>query len=296
MKRLHDPVACHDSSLLLQEPLWGTADQVDAWILLEYRGEWTQQAIVDNDLDAKTNDWLKQTLRNCFALGLRPRPLFIRQPEISREGVTVMLCLCGRIQPLLFRFDVGGHAEIAHLDLGRCAADPARFVQAAWHDPQYLVCANARRDQCCARYGVPVYMALRERLGERIWQCTHVGGHRFAPNVLKLPDGALFGRVNVGDIGAFIAVVESGGVPARWLRGRTAYPFHVQAAEAMLGDRHAPAKLLGEEALAEDRWRVRFEQNGGERELHVGLAEPKEILASCRDVAPKPVRSFVQLP
>ena len=76
-----------------------------------------------------------------------------------------------------------------------------------WHDaarsaPQYFVCTNGQRDLCCARFGLPTYAALRERVGERVWQTTHVGGHRFAPNVLTLPQAALYGRVQPADVDA----------------------------------------------------------------------------------------------
>jgi hypothetical protein len=296
MNTLHQPpAACRESSLLADEPLWGTADQVDSWLLLEHRGEWTEQAIVGHGLDAATDEWLKESLRALFGLGLRPRLLFVRQPDIERDGINLMLNLCGRPDPLLFRFELGGYAELGGIDVTRCAVEPARFAADVLAEPHYLVCANAKRDQCCGRYGVPLYLALRRRLGDRVWQCTHVGGHRFAPNVLKVPDGELYGRVDIGELGEFIERVESGEVPARWLRGRTAWPFHAQAAEAMLGDGQAAARLLASEALAEDRWRVRLERDGHEHVLVVGLAESRDILASCRDAAAKPIRPFVQL-
>jgi hypothetical protein len=63
-----------------------------------------------------------------------------------------------------------------------------------------LVCTNGRRDLCCARFGTPVYNYLKNEEpgfpGLRAWQSTHMGGHRFAANLLWLPQGVLYGRVD----------------------------------------------------------------------------------------------------
>ena len=40
---------------------------------------------------------------------------------------------------------------------------------------------NGQRD------GLPAHARLRELVGAPAWQTTHIGGHRFAPNVLVLP-------------------------------------------------------------------------------------------------------------
>ena len=61
--------------------------------------------------------------------------------------------------------------------------------------PIGLVCTHGKRDQCCAVRGRPVVAGLESRLGDRlssldqdsaVWECSHTGGHRFAP-VLLLP-------------------------------------------------------------------------------------------------------------
>jgi hypothetical protein len=288
----HD--VCHDSALAAGEPLWGSADQVDAWLLLEYRGEWADKAIADNDLDAATNAWLKQNLRDLVALGRRPRLLFVRQQDARPDRVTLMLSLSGDATPRLYRFEFAGYGELAGVALAQCVRDPEAMAHALAAEPHYLVCTNARRDACCARYGLPVYLALRERFGERVWQCTHVGGHRFAPNVLYLPDGVLYGRVNAAELENFVARVEAGDVPRRWLRGRTAWPFHVQAAEAMI-EQGGPLRWVDDEQLDDARWRVRFASSVGEHDVVVALGEPLDVLASCRDDTPKAIRPFVRV-
>jgi len=99
------------------------------------------------------------------------------------------------------------------------------------HEPNYFVCTNGQRDLCCARFGLRSYAVLRELVGPRVWQITHLGGHRFAPNVLVLPEGLLYGRVSEEAVENFVAQVEAGDVDFAHLRGRSVYPAQVQAAE-----------------------------------------------------------------
>jgi hypothetical protein len=50
-----------------------------------------------------------------------------------------------------------------------------------------LVCTHGSRDRCCSRFGAPIYRQARRLVGElelentRIWQASHIGGHRMAP-------------------------------------------------------------------------------------------------------------------
>src|SRR5207342_2614377 len=139
-------------------------------------------------------------------------------------------------------------------------------------------CTNGQRDVCCARFGLPTYAALREHVGERVWQTTHVGGHRFAPNVLTLPQAALYGRVQPGDVEEFVAAVENDRLATRWLRGRTRYAPEIQAAEAALIA--LGVDTTGEvstQALADGAVRVAF----GSRVARVRAGVPVDVQASC---------------
>ena len=64
---------------------------------------------------------------------------------------------------------------------------------------------------------------------------THLGGHRFAPNVLVLPGACLYGRVTLETVDDFQNIVERGDLDFHRLRGRSRYEPIVQAAEACLG-------------------------------------------------------------
>ncbi len=55
---------------------------------------------------------------------------------------------------------------------------------------EVLLCGHGQRDRCCGRDGARLWMEMASRWpGVRVRRCSHLGGHRFAPTGLTLPDG-----------------------------------------------------------------------------------------------------------
>lgn len=137
----------------------------------------------------------------------------------------------------------------------------------------YLVCTNGRRDPCCARWGPPVFSALYEALGAAAWQCTHVGGHRFAANLLLFPHGILYGRLRSQDALPVARAYAQGQLSLEHYRGRSCYPPPAQAAEYYLrmatGVLEVGAyKLQAVAPLDARTWEVRFRETGGRGAAH----------------------------
>ena len=98
---------------------------------------------------------------------------------------------------------------------------------------RYLVCTNGARDPCCAIRGPAVAQALERVRPGQVYECSHLGGHRFAANVLVLPDGLCFGRLDARAAPALVEELDAGRLPLEHLRGRTAYEPEQQAAEIL---------------------------------------------------------------
>ena len=257
-------VYCSDLCLASGEPLLGTAGQVDAWLMLEYKPVWRAKATDDNDLAVPMKAWLERTVAAYAAKGLKARPQFIRRPELDTTDVSLFV---GTDRQL--RHTQGDYAMIATLDLPN-GHDALERIE----EPHYFVCTNGQRDLCCARYGLPVYARLRELAGGRVWQTTHVGGHRFAPNVLALPQGALYGRVFADDVDAFFTTVEAGELAVPHLRGRASFPPVAQVAETLIDGARALHGINGD--------RVTFETAAGPRSVSVRESDSAfEVIASC---------------
>lgn len=263
----------------------GTAEQVDAWLLLEYKASWPAKAITEGSLTAETQAWLVRTQEQFAQLGLRLRPQLVRQPELDHDVTRLLLSTGGHT----FEFSGSGYQFLLDLDLA--ALVQTRLVEAPGEPasaPRYLVCTNGKRDLCCSRFGLPLYQRLRELVGDRVWQVTHLGGHRFAPNVLVIPQNVIYGRVQLDEAEAFVEQVEQGQLDFTHLRGRTQYPKVVQAAEGMLacqglrllhvaggGDSGVPTK-------------VTFADANETRQITLGTASIAEtILASCSETETK---------
>ena len=269
------------------EPMLGTAAVVDVWLLLEYRLAWKARAVDDNDLGDGVRRWLAEGMAALRAAGLKARPQMIRQPEIDRSDTRLLVHHQGVLRA--FGSGTAGYDDLTRTPIEALVRDST--LGATIDGPWYFVCTNGRRDLCCARFGLPAYGRLRELVGERAWQTTHLGGHRFAPNVLVLPQGMLYGRVTPDDMEAFVAQVEAGGLPAGKLRGRACYPKPVQAAEGFAG--RAGLRLLEVEG-DEDQAVVTFADP--QETLRVAVCKSAETvwtLASCGDEESKAVRPFV---
>src|SRR5439155_2287443 len=211
---------CADLARENDEPLAATASRIDHWFLVEYRGLWTRDALPGSGL----TDQVKQHLRDQVAAVEHGRLLFIRRPD--RRGHPELVAFAASSRPgeeRLTRLEFETYEDLRSLDL---LAGPT-----ASH-PLFLVCTHGKHDPCCARYGRPLYEALRDELDEDwAWQASHVGGDRFAGNLVCLPEGLYYGRV---DREAALSVLDehlAGRISLDRYRGRSAYPFPVQAAE-----------------------------------------------------------------
>jgi hypothetical protein len=282
---LPNQVYCREQAA--HEPMIGTADRVDVWILLEYRPTWKARALEQSSLTPATLAWLERSRAALEDAGLTSRPQLVRQPEIEGAEVRLLVGVGG----YLLEFCGTGYEFLEGIDLRAVAANPSACRRL--EEPRYFVCTNGQRDLCCARFGLPTYAALRERVGPRVWQVTHLGGHRFAPNVLVLPQGVLYGRVDAAAVDEFVATIEAGGLHFPTMRGRTRYPPAVQAAEAVSGRSGLQvASVAGDAGAA----RVTFDSADGPVVVAVRQSEqPMMVLKSCGDDAPGEVHPYLRL-
>jgi len=86
-----------------------------------------------------------------------------------------------------------------------------------------FVCTHSGRDACCALWGRELVGACAG-LSDEVWECSHIGGHRFAPTALLTPGNLVVGRCTEGVIQDWVA---HGSVDADALRGHA----HLSASE-----------------------------------------------------------------
>lgn len=244
---------CADISAETAEPLDATASRVDHWILVEYRGLWNRDLLAGSLFSTR----LKAALSEQLAALPRSRLLFIRRPaRRAREGRMVYLATSTEHGGTLGGLEVGHVDELLGLDLA-AVARPVRH-------PLLVVCTHGKRDRCCARYGRPLYDRLVDEAEQDwVWQSTHVGGDRFAGNLVCLPQGLYFGRVEAGDVWPLLDEYLAGRIYLDRYRGRSCYSFAVQAAEHAVREARGVrdidgVRLVSSRRLGRDRWTIRL--------------------------------------
>jgi hypothetical protein len=133
-----------------------------------------------------------------------------------------------------------------------------------------LVCGHGARDRCCGSLGTALHTATAAgRPSANVRRTSHLGGHRFAPTALVLPDGTAWAWLDDALLGAVLDRRVPPAALAGHYRGSLAMPHPaVQVAEAAVfaavgwdwldHARHGALLLTGS-----DRWAVRIESTAG---------------------------------
>jgi len=151
-----------------------------------------------------------------------------------------------------------------------------------------VICAHGARDTCCGSDGTALARALADAgAAVRVSRSSHLGGHRFAPTALVLPQGTAWAGLTLD---LLLAIVERSVPPSavrRHYRGSLLMP-------------DGPAQALDRELLCEHGWawldraragtsdgsrvEVAYEDAGRETRRVVGEVEVARTvsLAPCR--------------
>lgn len=236
-------------------PAWGTAPRADFWVALEQPGPWGAKAFTESQLDPAVGDALDKA---CSAAG--GKALLIRRTGAHPvdEGPRRVYVSGGPLNSHLTWGDptfwvatklVADPAELLELPFGELAGGGVDVVTALGYepcDPVALVCTNAKRDTCCAVRGRPVARAAAEEYPDDVWECSHTGGHRFAPTLVVLPTGQLLAHATARDVVASLRAARQWqvGVTGPKDRGLSRLAPQVQAATAWVMAAEGIADLI----------------------------------------------------
>ncbi|MDX1659513.1 MAG: sucrase ferredoxin [Nitriliruptorales bacterium] len=219
--------SCARHSRDRREPLHGTASTVRRWVLIEQPGPWGRDALPESNLGADLGAELKARIRRAGA-----RPLLIRRGGgVENDPRTAYLC--SSAAGWLRRVEFDDPEQLLDLDLDVLAADEPVGGEPV-DGPLLLTCTNGKHDACCAEMGRPVAEAFAAAAGDGAWEVSHIGGDRFAANVLWLPVGVYYGRIAAEDAALVAALAATGRLSLPHYRGRSTMPFAAQAAEVLL--------------------------------------------------------------
>ncbi len=228
-----DGLRCATRSRHLEEALTATASTVRTWVLLEQPGSWPYRALetrglppgIGRDLAAKAN-----------RAGVRL--VLVRRPGRSAPAASrsVFVAHAREINPWLATTVVAEPQDVLDLDFDAFAQGSTTGLDPV-ESPLFTICTHGAHDVCCATRGRRVAAAVAAAFPTQTWEISHIGGDRFAANLLALPLGAYFGRVPAEHGADVAAAVGTGRLALRYFRGRACHPPPVQAADWFARDR-----------------------------------------------------------
>lgn len=204
----------------LDEPLAGSAPVAPRWVCLEHRGAWPR------DVGAHPDRAVAAFASRVAAAGWRL--LLVRRPGRRGGDGPARVHLTDTTSARTSVLTVEGPGDLAGLPLPG-PDEPLPGV--AVTEPMLLVCTHGRRDRCCALDGRALALALVGSGEPGVWECSHLGGHRFAPTALVLPTGYLYGRLDPAAASAARKAAGAGEVEPTLCRGRSTWSPAGQVAE-----------------------------------------------------------------
>ncbi len=256
------------------EQLFGSATRADVWLCLEYTRPWGTDAFAESSIPES----VKQHVSNALVAVPKSRLELIKRRSSSGD-LAFYVAVSGEQSATLYRFRLDAYEDLLELDIP--AAVGGAYAQNLSEGPAFLVCANGRRDICCARFGLPIYEAMNRYAPDLTWQCTHLGGHRFAANAVFLPEGICYGRIGEHNVPTLIDRYRGDQIHLETYRGRSCYDSPVQAADyflraetGMVGLYDFRLDSVGKDG--EQAWTIEFEAqaDGKTHQLQVALDQP----------------------
>ncbi len=268
-----------------------TAAPAARWLLIEQAGAWGRHALRQSSLAPDVAAGLSELAgERGVRIQVIRRPPDRGQPDRPRRWAYVDSGT--QAAPTSWWGHYADDSELLDLTMDGSEGIPSR-------DPILLVCTHARHDACCALFGRPAYAALAKAYPDIAWETSHVGGDRFAANLVILPDGMYYGNLDGDSAIEVISAHLAGLIKSAFYRGSSVQPAPMQAAEhylrAYLDEHriHAVVPIyLQQRDLA--RWVARLAHvDGTEYEAEVTTVHTTGLdRLTCSASHPAAVRSF----
>lgn len=281
---------CSDRSIERGDPLAGTGGFGERWFLIEIDGSWGPHAFLNSRLDPLLAEGLVRRIE-----GAGMRPLAIRRVNRRADA---------RRAHNSWRWAIVDTRPGRESTRWGSVTDPALLLEVPLDgssgipsdEPVICVCTHARHDQCCAVRGRPVATALAAAFPEQTWECSHLGGDRFAATLIIFPAGLYYGRTTVDEAPGLVESYRAGRVDPHTFRGRSSSPNVVQAAESVAreetGD-NAIAAFAHRSTVSEaGGWRVSFDHGDDEVVVRLAASASAPLLTTCEATVAMPVRQF----
>jgi (2Fe-2S) ferredoxin len=136
------------------------------------------------------------------------------------------------------------------------------------------VCTDGKKDACCAKFGHPLFNDLIAATGNNpdvvVVEASHLGGCRFAPTLLSVCSGNMYGHIEHQDIPRIIAAEQASTAEPRSFRGNI-YATELECwAMQICVERYGflpDISQINSERLDDNRYRIRVAGSGQQTSL-----------------------------
>ncbi|MEJ3406050.1 sucrase ferredoxin [Rathayibacter sp. YIM 133350] len=267
---------CSDHSRERQDPLAGTGPKGLQWFLIEVSGPWGRSAFLDPPFDAVLG---RTIVKRIEAAGMRALAIRRTGRRLAQQSWRWAFVDSRPGHEQVRWGSVDHPSELLDVPLDGSTGQPS-------DRPVFCVCTHARHDQCCAVRGRQVVTRLADAYPDETWECSHLGGDRFAGTMVLLPHGLYYGRVDDGDAVDIAGAYLEGRVDDDFYRGRSSLSHPVQAAQhfarVQLGDDRVSAyPPIAEERGHGHRWFVRLGTDAGPITVELAERASEPMLSTC---------------
>lgn len=183
----------------------GSAPSYDSHLSIELNLPWRNKVNETPHFPVGVNTAIDEAAARGLNVGLT---CFAPHPTFSRPGMTRVMYFTRQ------RDALQAYTKVEYLVptdkvtalIQRLLADDDLTEFASYHEDtahirDLFVCTHGARDACCGKFGYAAHTEMSEHVAAispddmRVWRGSHLGGHRFAPTVLDMPEGRYWGAL-----------------------------------------------------------------------------------------------------
>lgn len=188
-----------------EDPI-GSAQSCEGWMVMELPLPWTEERFHSDPLLLPIHDFFHEL----YDQGLQVAPMAIAPDSEYSVPDRAHVFYYRRPAHAFAQFEKQTFlippTQIIHLIKALLVQPDEQHHFIPYQQPadsirDLMVCTHGNIDVACARFGYPIYQTLRRKYATqsngqlRVWRCSHFGGHQFAPTLVDLPTGQVWGHL-----------------------------------------------------------------------------------------------------